>query len=248
MKTLRADLHVHTALSPCGDDEMSPPAIVDAALAAGLDMIAVCDHNAAGNVRAVAEAAAARLAVIPGIEVTTVEEAHVVGLFPTVAAAANAADEVRGPLPTDRRRLHPLLRRAVPDERRRHGLRPRRATRSPWRPRCDSTRRSPSIKRFGGLAVAAHIDRPTFGVDRRSSASFRSRPASTRSSCRATRRPAHRRRPPAPSTGCRWCARRTATTSRTWAAWPPSSTLEAPTFPELVLAVKQRQGRIVADA
>ena len=53
MRTLRADLHVHTALSPCGGEEMSPPAIVDAALAAGLDMIAVCDHNAAGNAGAV---------------------------------------------------------------------------------------------------------------------------------------------------------------------------------------------------
>ena len=99
VKTLRADLHVHTALSPCGDDEMSPPAIVDAALAAGLDMIAVCDHNAAGNARAVTEAAGSRLAVIAGMEITTVEEVHVVGLFPTVAAAANAADEVRRTLP-----------------------------------------------------------------------------------------------------------------------------------------------------
>ena len=53
VKTLLADFHVHTALSPCGDDEMSPPAIVDAALAAGLDMIAVCDHNAAGNTASV---------------------------------------------------------------------------------------------------------------------------------------------------------------------------------------------------
>jgi predicted metal-dependent phosphoesterase TrpH len=86
VKTLLADFHVHTALSPCGDDEMSPPAIVDAALAAGLDMIAVCDHNAAGNTRAVGEAAGARLAVISGIEITTVEEVHVIGLFPTAAA------------------------------------------------------------------------------------------------------------------------------------------------------------------
>jgi predicted metal-dependent phosphoesterase TrpH len=94
-----ADLHVHTALSPCGDDEMSPPAIVDAALAAGLDMIAVCDHNAAGNAAAVGEAAGSRLTVISGIEITTAEEVHVVGPLPHRRAAANAADEVRETLP-----------------------------------------------------------------------------------------------------------------------------------------------------
>jgi len=122
--TVRADLHVHTALSPCGDDEMSPPAIVDAALAAGLGLIAVCDHNAAGNTGAVGEAAGSRLSVISGIEITTAEEVHVVGLFPTVTAAANAADEVRETLPVATTTTR-ASSRAVPHERRRHGLRPR---------------------------------------------------------------------------------------------------------------------------
>ncbi len=163
MRTLRADLHVHTALSPCGGDEMSPPAIVDAALAAGLDMIAVCDHNAAGNVRAVGEAAGARLAVIAGMEVTTVEEAHVVGLFPTVAAAVNAADEVRGLLPPvdddytrffGEQYLMSADGRLCGEERHALAL----ATPLPLDAVVEL------VKRFGGLAVAAHVDRPTFGV------------------------------------------------------------------------------------
>jgi len=99
LMTVRADLHVHTALSPCGDDEMSPPAIVDAALAAGLDVIAVCDHNAAGNTGAVGEAAGSRLTVISGIEITTAEEVHIVGLFPTSTGRRQRADEVRETLP-----------------------------------------------------------------------------------------------------------------------------------------------------
>ena len=41
----KADLHIHTVLSPCGDLEMSPTAIVDRALSRGLDMIAISDHN-----------------------------------------------------------------------------------------------------------------------------------------------------------------------------------------------------------
>ena len=49
MRTVRADLHVHTALSPCGGDEMTPPAIVDAALAEDVVLeradIALCPYR-----------------------------------------------------------------------------------------------------------------------------------------------------------------------------------------------------------
>ena len=98
--TVRADLHVHTALSPCGDDEMTPPAIVDAALAAGLRHDRrLRPQRARQHRRRPARPPASRLTVLAGIEITTAEECHVVGLFPTVPAAANAADEVRETLP-----------------------------------------------------------------------------------------------------------------------------------------------------
>ena len=101
----RADLHVHTCLSPCGELEMSPTAIVRQALHRGLGVIAICDHNTAGCVRAVAEAAArlngegggeagTALVVVPGIEVTTREEVHVLGLFAEVAAAERVGEYV----------------------------------------------------------------------------------------------------------------------------------------------------------
>ena len=163
LMTVRADLHIHTALSACGDDEMSPPAIVDAALAAGLHMIAICDHNAAGNNSAVGEAAGSRLTVIPGMEITTAEEVHVVGLFPTVTAAANAAAEVRKTLPM-----------ADDDYTRFFGeqyLMSADGTIYGSEPRALALATSLSldeavslVKRYGGLVVAAHIDRPTFGV------------------------------------------------------------------------------------
>jgi hypothetical protein len=142
---------------------MSPPAIVDAALAAGLDMIAVCDHNAAGNVRAVGQAAGARLAVIAGMEVTSAEEAHVIGLFPTAAAALNAADEVRGLLPAvddDYTRFFGEQYLMSADGticgEERHAL--ALATPLPLDAVVEL------VRRFGGLVVAAHVDRPTFGV------------------------------------------------------------------------------------
>jgi len=58
-------------------------------------MIAICDHNSARNVAAVVRAASGTgLSVIPGIEVTTSEEAHILGLFPSVEAATAMQDEV----------------------------------------------------------------------------------------------------------------------------------------------------------
>lgn len=82
MKKYRADLHIHTCLSPCGDYGMYPSAIVGRALEKGLDIIAVCDHNSIGNVRAVAAAGKrAGLAVLGGMEICAEEEVHVLAIF-----------------------------------------------------------------------------------------------------------------------------------------------------------------------
>ncbi len=82
------DLHLHSALSPCGDEDMTPNNIVNMASLCGLDIIAVTDHNTVGNVEAVANAAKnLPLTVVPGMELETVEEAHFVCLFPTIEVA-----------------------------------------------------------------------------------------------------------------------------------------------------------------
>jgi len=84
MRKVRADLHLHTCLSPCADPEMQARAIVKQARKVGLDMIAICDHNSAENVAAVAQAGLREaLPVIPGIEITSSEEVHILGLFKT---------------------------------------------------------------------------------------------------------------------------------------------------------------------
>ncbi|MBR5152197.1 MAG: PHP domain-containing protein [Clostridia bacterium] len=80
------DLHIHSCLSPCGDEDMTPNNIVNMALLKGLDVIAVTDHNSCGNLRAVMEVAGDRLLVVPGMEVETAEEVHVLCYFPTLAA------------------------------------------------------------------------------------------------------------------------------------------------------------------
>ena len=82
------DLHIHSCLSPCAQEEMTPCNVCAMAKLKGLDLIAVTDHNAAGNLRAFSEAAAAQnLLFLPGIEVCTAEEAHILTYFPDVDSA-----------------------------------------------------------------------------------------------------------------------------------------------------------------
>jgi PHP family Zn ribbon phosphoesterase len=141
MLRLVADLHVHTLLSPCASRDMTPGAVAAEAARKGIGMIAVCDHNCTGSIAAVRAAAAGIPGgpfVVPGIEITTAEEAHVLGWFPTLEAAHAACAEVTAGMPADcpvgsASRLS--LEETV-------GL----------------------IHRGGGLAVAAHVDRPSFSV------------------------------------------------------------------------------------
>lgn len=93
------DLHLHSALSPCGDEDMTPNNIVNMALIKGLDMIALSDHNSAGNLRAVTKAAGDRLLVIPAIEVESAEEVHIVCYFPNVDRAEQFSEELKNHLP-----------------------------------------------------------------------------------------------------------------------------------------------------
>lgn len=76
------DFHIHTGLSPCAEDEMSPSNIVNMALLKGLNAIAITDHNSIGNLRSFIEAGReAGILVIPGMELQTREEVHLLCLF-----------------------------------------------------------------------------------------------------------------------------------------------------------------------
>ena len=75
-------MHIHTCLSPCSDWEMSPRKIVRQSLNSGLDIIAICDHNTAENCGAVMKEGENRgLSVLPGIEICSKEEVHILALF-----------------------------------------------------------------------------------------------------------------------------------------------------------------------
>ena len=76
------DFHIHSCLSPCGDDDMTPNNIAGMASLAGLNIVALTDHNTAKNCPAFFEAAK-RNGIIPiaGVELTTSEDIHIVCLF-----------------------------------------------------------------------------------------------------------------------------------------------------------------------
>ena len=94
------DFHIHSALSPCGDKDMTPNNIVNMAAISGLDAIAVSDHNTVGNVRAAIDAGKkCGIKVIPGMEVETAEEVHILTLYPSIEAAEYVAAEVYKKLP-----------------------------------------------------------------------------------------------------------------------------------------------------
>lgn len=100
MHKYRAELHLHTVLSPCAEVEMIPPFIVQEALERGANLIAVTDHNTTRNTAAVIQAAAGTgLSVLPGMELQTREEVHLVCLFDTLEQAEEWQRRVDARLP-----------------------------------------------------------------------------------------------------------------------------------------------------
>jgi len=100
LREFHADLHIHTCLSPCASLDLSPRNIVDRAKFQGLDVIAITDHNTAKNVQVVMRLGEkGGIKVIPGMEVQSREEIHLLTLFPDWPAAASWAEEVFRSLP-----------------------------------------------------------------------------------------------------------------------------------------------------
>lgn len=82
MKEFRADLHIHTVLSPCGDLTMSPANIITEAVRKGLGIIGITDHNSTRHCALVRKMASSNgIFTLMGAEVTTREEVHCLAFF-----------------------------------------------------------------------------------------------------------------------------------------------------------------------
>lgn len=161
---VKADLHLHTCLSPCTDLDMSPRGIVRAAREKGIDLIGVCDHNSAENVAAVRRAAARQgLLVLGGMEVTSSEEVHTLVFFDDDEALLRFQDVVYAHLAgrNDERVYGEQV--IVDDEDGVTGFCERLLIGATSLTLRDVVRRAREID-AGCLLVAAHIDREAFGV------------------------------------------------------------------------------------
>ncbi|MEW5825632.1 MAG: PHP domain-containing protein [Candidatus Bipolaricaulota bacterium] len=163
LKSLMADLHIHTCLSPCGELEMAPRSIARAAVAAGIDWIAVADHNS-GEMAAVMAVAAreAGLAFLYGMEVQTREDVHVLAYFDDEPGFRRFAQVVDKALPE--RANDPAVfgdQPVVDLEENIVRCEPRMLLNAV---RLGFDEVVEEIERQGGLAVPAHVDREAFGL------------------------------------------------------------------------------------
>lgn len=94
------DMHIHSDLSPCGSSDMTPNNIVNMSYIKGLNIISVTDHNTAGNLPPVVMLGEkSGIKVVPGIEVTTKEEVHVLCYFRNLIDALEFGDIIYSSLP-----------------------------------------------------------------------------------------------------------------------------------------------------
>lgn len=157
------DLHIHSCLSPCGDLDASPAAIVRAAKAAGLHGIMLADHNSSRNSPALAECCRRQgLACLFGMEITTAEEAHCLAVFDTLQQAAAMTETCYAALPKRRNQPDVFGPQAVVDA-------DENVLELEWRllgAPTSLTLRDTGLRvhQLGGLFIAAHLDRPVFSV------------------------------------------------------------------------------------
>jgi len=162
LKEFTCDLHIHTCLSPCGDLDMYPSAIVEKCVSRQLDIIAICDHNSSENVPYVMGAALGKpITILPGMEITSREEVHIIALFDNMDDLLKLQNIVYGALHGMNREevfgCQPIVNAADEVE----GFNDRLLIGATELSLQESVE---AIHKLHGVAIAAHIDRESFGI------------------------------------------------------------------------------------
>ncbi len=163
MNSYRADLHIHTVLSPCGDLEMSPRNIVEKAAQKGLDVIAICDHNHTGHARLTRRLGQALgIWVVYGVELTTREEVHCLAFFDRDEQLDSFQEAVDRLIPRVRNDTGLFGHQVIVDENEQileevaHSLYPGL--------NLEIEKAADLVHELGGLFVPAHVDRSMNGL------------------------------------------------------------------------------------
>lgn len=159
----KTDLHVHTVLSPCAGVEMIPPVIVQSALNAGITLIAITDHNSVANAGAVMAAAqGTELTVLPGMELQTREEVHLLCLFDTLEQALAWQSRVDAHYPSLRNDPERIGEQYIVDE---TGAFIRCEDRMLIASSTLSLEQAvEGVSALGGWCIPAHVDRRAYGL------------------------------------------------------------------------------------
>ncbi len=160
-----ADLHIHSVLSPCADRAMIPQNIFPQVDKVGINIFAICDHNSGWNVRAFSDFGKEfypEIVVVPGIEITTKEEVHVVGLFPSVERVEAISIILESLLPDVQAHPDIYSPQLVID----YMGTPIREVSKPlyYAVNLSLEETVELIREHKGIAISAHIDRPSFSV------------------------------------------------------------------------------------
>ncbi len=162
LNNFKADLHIHSCLSPCSDWDMSPKKIVQKSLEKHLDLIAICDHNTAENAAAtLREGTRQGIAVLPGMEICSKEEVHLVALFNNIEDTLKMQEYVYAHLP-GKNQPEVFGHQVVADE---HdqvlGENPRLLIGATQLNLLDIVEKAHHL---GGICISAHVDRPSYSL------------------------------------------------------------------------------------
>ncbi|WHH59219.1 PHP domain-containing protein [Petroclostridium sp. X23] len=157
------DLHIHTALSPCADRDMTPNNIVNMAILKGLDFISITDHNAAGNIQSIMECAKGKdLTVIPGMEIESSEEVHVLCYFCDIYAVKEMEKLINRHMPNIENRPDIFGSQELYDSKDEIiGYQNRLLLTATSLP---INRIKAEVEKLGGVVVPSHVDRQSFSI------------------------------------------------------------------------------------
>jgi PHP family Zn ribbon phosphoesterase len=162
LKQFKADLHIHSCLSPCGDWDLSPRGIIQKSREVGLDLIAICDHNTVENAgAAMREGERQGVRVLPGMEVCSKEEVHILALFETLDAAWKMQTYVYANLPGENRPEVFGCQVVANEHDEVLAENPRLLIGATRLGLHDIVKKTHEL---GGLSLSCHVDRPAYGI------------------------------------------------------------------------------------
>lgn len=162
MKFFNGDLHIHTCLSPCADLEMSPKNIIKKAKEKKIEIIAICDHNSTENSKPAMELGKENgILVLPGMEITTKEEVHILGIFENLEKALSFQSIIYENLPDLNEEKFIEEQPVVDSEENVLGFCKKSLF---YAVNLKIEEILEKIHFFGGIAIASHIDREAFSI------------------------------------------------------------------------------------